>query len=199
MLNLQVLPQVSLNIKWINMHFLEHYYTIIIKHNLIHRFNYENLKNIPKLKKIILNFGCKTSDLKILASSLLALQLITAKKSSLTISNRSNIILKIRKGNPVGCKVILTKKMMYRFFAKFLIEIFPKLKNKSLIKKSQLFNTLTSNFNNILVFKELEKNYILFNNLKDLQVIFVTNAETTEELLFLLNSFKISTKINRNI
>lgn len=181
------------------MHFLEHYYTTIVKLNLIHRFNYENLKNIPKLEKIVLNFGCKTSDLKTLASSLLALQLITTKKGNLTKSVQSNIVLKIRKGNPVGCKIILTKKMMYRFFAKFLIEIFPKLKNKSLVKKLQAFNTLTYNFNNILIFKELEKNYILFNSLKNLQITFITNAKTIEELFFLLNSFKFSTKIIKKI
>lgn len=181
------------------MHFLEHYYTTIVKYNLIHRFKYENLKNIPKLEKIILSFGCKTSDLKILAYSLLALQLITTKKGNLTISNQSSIVLKIRKGNPVGCKIILTKKLMYKFFAKFLLEISTKLKNKSLISKSRVFNTLTCNFNNILIFKELEKNYVLFNSLKNLQIIFITNAKTTEELFFLLNSFKFSTKITKNL
>ena len=36
------------------MHFLEHYYATIIKYNLIHRFNYKNSKEIPKLKRIIL-------------------------------------------------------------------------------------------------------------------------------------------------
>ena len=81
----------------------------------------------------------------------------------------------------------------------YIVEIFPKLKNKSLIRKSRVFNTLTCNFNNILVFKELEKNYILFSSLKNLQIIFITNAKTTEELFFLLNSFKFSTKITKNI
>ena len=169
------------------MHFLEHYYATIIKYNLIHRFNYKNSKEIPKLKRIILSFGCKTSDIKTLASSLLALRLISAKKSRLTISNQSNIILKIRKGNPVGCKVILTQKKMYQFFDKFLAEIAPKLKNKLLIKTPPLKNILTCNFNNILIFKELETNYVLFNSLKNLQVIFITDTKTIEELFFLFN------------
>ena len=180
------------------MHFLEHYYNNIITLNLIHKFNYKNLKNIPKLKKIVINFGCKTLDLKTLASSLLALQLITTKKGCLTTSKQPNILLKIRKGNPVGCKIVLTKKMMYRFFTKLIIEIFPKLKNKALVKKLQTFNTITCNLNNILIFSEIEKNYIIYNSLKNIQITFITNAKTTEELFFLLNSFKLSTKITKN-
>lgn len=194
---MQVFLQVSPNLEN-NMHFLEHYYNTVVKYNLIYKFNYKALKNIPKLEKIILNFGCKTFDLKTLASSLLALQLITTKKGKLTISNQPNIVLKIRKGNPVGCKIVLTKKIMYKFFAKLIIEVLPKLKNKSLVKKLQTFNTLTCNFNNILIFKELEKNYIIYNSLKNIQITFITNTKTTEELFFLLNSFKFSTKITKN-
>ena len=94
------------------MHFLEYYYNNVIKFDLINRFNYKNLKNIPKLEKIVLNFGCKTFELKKLSLSLLSLQLITDKKGILTVSKKPNIVLKIRKGNPVGCKVILTKNLI---------------------------------------------------------------------------------------
>ena len=107
-------------------------------------------------------------------------------------------VLKIRKGNPVGFKVILTQKKMYQFFDKFLAEIAPKLKNKLLIKTPPLKNILTCNFNNILIFKELETNYVLFNSLKNLQVIFITDTKTIEELFFLFNSFKFSTKTIKN-
>lgn len=175
------------------MHFLEYYYINIIKYDLINRYNYKNIKDIPKLKKIILNFGCKTSELKKLSTSLLFLQLITTKKGKLTVSKQSNIVLKIRKGNPVGCKVLLVKTAMYKFLFKLLIEILPRLKNKILLKKTSYKNTLTYNFENIMIFKELEKNYLAFSLLKNLQVTFVTNATTNEELFFLLNSFKFPT------
>jgi large subunit ribosomal protein L5 len=179
------------------MHFLEYYYNNIIKYDLINRFNYKNLKNIPKLKKIVLNFGCKTFELKKLSLSLLALQLITKKKGVLTISKKPNIVLKIRKGNPVGCKVILTKYLMYLFFAKLLIDILPKLKKKKLVEKLFSNNSLTYNFNNTFVFKQIEKNFLLFNLLKHLQITILTNTRTAEELFFFLNSFKIGTRISK--
>jgi large subunit ribosomal protein L5 len=172
------------------MHFLEYYYFNTIKYDLINRFNYKNIKNVPKLNKIILNFGCKTFELKKLSTSLLSLQLITTKKGTLTVSKQPNIVLKIRKGNPVGCKVVLVKTVMYKFLSKLLIEVLPRLKNKILLKKVFYKNTLTYNFENIFIFKELEKNYLFFSILKNLQVTFVTNTLSNQELFFLLSSFK---------
>jgi large subunit ribosomal protein L5 len=173
------------------MHFLDHYYNNIIKKDLINRFNYKSIKKIPKLEKIVLNFGCKSFELKKLASSILSLQLITTKKGVLTVSKKPNLLLKIRKGNPVGCKLLLTKNLMYVFFTRLITEIFPRIKNKKLIKKHFFINSLTYNIENVLLFKELEKNYLLFNDIKNFQVTFVTNTKTKEELYFLLDSFKI--------
>ena len=172
------------------MNSFEYYYFNIIKYDLINKFNYKNLKDIPKIKKIILNFGCKTSELKNLSSSLLALQLITKKKGELTVSKQSNIILRIRKGNPVGCKVTVTKTLMYKFLTKVIIEIIPRLKNKIIFKEAIYLNSLTYSFENLLIFKELEKNYLIFSQLKNLQITVVCNTKKKEELFFLLNSFK---------
>ena len=93
------------------MNCLEKYYNKFIKYDLILKFNYKNIKKIPKIKSIILNFGCKTSDLKKLSLSFLILQLITKKQCKLNFSKKSNIFLKIRKGQPVGCQIILKKKI----------------------------------------------------------------------------------------
>ena len=111
------------------MNTLEHYYKKVIKYDLINKFYYNNLKELPELKKIILNFGCRTSEIKFLAASIQVLNLISQRHdSSITNSKHTNIFLKIRKGQPIGCKIILKKKHMYNFFLKLLTEIFPSLK-----------------------------------------------------------------------
>jgi large subunit ribosomal protein L5 len=173
------------------MHFLEYYYNNIIKKDLINRFNYKSVKKIPKLEKITVNFGCKSFELKKLASSILSLQLVTTKRGVLTTSKKPNLLLKIRKGNPVGCKLLLTKSLMFEFFTKLITDIIPRIKNKKLLKTNFVINSLTYNIENVLLFKELEKNYLFFNDVKNLQVTFITNTETKEELLFLLDSFKL--------
>ena len=174
------------------MHFLEHYYERIIKQDLINKFNYKMLPTLPKLKTITLNFGCKNFSRQKIAMTLLSLEIITHQKSTITVTKKPNILLKIQKGYPAGCKVILKKKMMYPFLARLLIEIFPTIKNFSGLK----INIKTSNFffkitKNDLVFPELEEQYPLFNNLPVLDINFQTNSKTKNELLFIVKAFKL--------
>lgn len=174
------------------MYFLEYYYQKIIKHDLINKFNYKTINKLPKLKKITLNFGCKHFSIQKIAKTLLALELITTKKSTITVAQHPNILLKIQKGYPAGCTIILTKIYMYKFLAKLLIEIFPKIKDFSNLKiniKKNIFSFKLNNNN--LILKELEEQYPLFNDLSDLDINIKTNTQTQNELLFVLKSFKL--------
>jgi large subunit ribosomal protein L5 len=177
------------------MFFLKNYYQSVIQYDLINKFQYKNLQDLPKLQKIVLHFGYKNPNIKILASSLLSLELITTKRGTLTTANNSHILLKLRKGNPVGCKVILKKTLMYHFFTKLLVDIFPQMKE---FKESDLRSpilqpfTFSCQLKNAFIFLELEQNYNLFSNLSNLNITIVTNTKTQKELLFLLNSFKLS-------
>ena len=90
------------------MNILEYYYKKVIVYDLINKFSYNNLKKVPKLKQIVLNFGCKNSEIKNLSAALISFELIASNKNiELTKSKRANLFIKIRKGHPVGCKVIL--------------------------------------------------------------------------------------------
>jgi large subunit ribosomal protein L5 len=172
------------------MNFITHFCKKTLKYELLNKFNYKSTKKLPKIKKIILNFGCKTTDIKSLATSLLALKLITCQKGKLTTTKYSNAVLKLRKGNPVGCKVELRNQKMHNFIEKLLIEIFPKLKNfngikfNSKSKKTSLSYKLNDNF----VFKTIEKHYYLFNNLPKLDITILSNNKETNELKFILKS-----------
>ena len=65
--------------------------------DLINTFFCRNIIQIPKLQKIILNFGYQKSNIKYLLPSLLALEFIAFKKGKITKSKRLNIFLKIKK------------------------------------------------------------------------------------------------------
>lgn len=174
------------------MSILENYYRRIIRRDLVNKFPYIYLSRIPELKKIVLNLGCKNSDIKILAPALLSLELITAKRGSLVQSKRSNVFLKIRKGNPVGCVVILKKKKMYEFLLKLLTEVYLSFKffiNLNLISKNKKSFSFT--LKNLIHFKELKKQFYLFVKLSLLNITLITNAKTEKELLYLLHSFKL--------
>lgn len=174
------------------MHFLEKFYNKTLKYDFINKFVYNKTKNLPQLKKIILNFGCKTADIKQLATSLLAIELIINKKGTLTKTKYSNILLKIRKGNPTGCKATLYNFQLFTFFSVLLIEVFPNLKNFSGFNVTkQLKNSVFSyKLQETFSFLELRTHYYLFNNLPKLNITLITNSKTKEELIFLLTSFQ---------
>ena len=110
------------------MFFFETYFHKIISYDFINTFFYKNLTEIPKLKRLTLNFGYQKSNFKYLVSSLLALEFITSKNGKMTTSRHLNVFLKIKKGNPVGCKIVLKKSTMYLFYLKLITSIFPRIK-----------------------------------------------------------------------
>lgn len=175
------------------MNILENYYKKVIRYDLTNKFFYNNIEEVPRLKKIILNFGCKSFEIKNLAASLLSLELITIQEGTLTRSKRANILLKIRKGNPVGCTVVLKRHKMYNFLFKLLTDVFPNLRDfKGISVSKKLSNTsLSFTLKDLINFKELEKQFYLFSNLPPLNITFVTNTKTKKELLYLLNAFKL--------
>jgi large subunit ribosomal protein L5 len=180
------------------MHFLEQHYNKTIKNDLINKFYFKNEQKIPKLKKIVLNIGHKKSEISELAISSFFLELITNNKScKLTASSKTNAFLKLRKGYPVGCKIILKKTEMYNFLFRLLNEIFPKIKDfeHTLFKSNIEQNSITYNLNNLLIFPEVEDYFSIFSNkLSSLSITLVATTKTKEEIQFLLNSFKIPIK-----
>lgn len=173
------------------MHFLKFYKKKIINHDLVNKFKYKNNQKIPEIEKIILNFGCKNFNIQKFATTLLALEIIATKKSSVTIAKSTNIMLKIQKGHPAGCKVVLRKQEIYTFLTRLFLEILPQLKNFMGFKFKK-----DSNFSFILigdkiVLQEFEDQYPLFANLPNLDINISTNSKNQKELLFLIQSLKL--------
>ncbi len=178
------------------MHFLENFYSKTLKYNLTNKFIYNRTYKLPRLKKIILNFGLKTTDLKQLSSNLLILELIVNQKGILTKTKKPNILLKLQKGNPVGCKITLRKDNLYNFFGRIIVEILPKsknLKNFNLTQKLKK-NAFSYEVYNIFNFSELENYYYFLSNLFKLDISIITTTKSKKELIFLLKSFQFPLK-----
>jgi large subunit ribosomal protein L5 len=174
------------------MHFFEYYNENVVKYDLVNKFRYKNLTNIPKLKFISLRFNFKRYDLKQLIAALTALELITSQKGSLLESRVSSVSLKIRKGQPIGCKVILRRVKMKQFLAKLINKII--IENKTANQETNFAcNMFSFKISNVLIFSELEKNYQFFKNLKGLDISIATTAVNFKSFMFLIKSHKIKT------
>lgn len=176
------------------MHYLEFYYKTVIQHDLINKFNYNNIKKLPKLKKIILNFKAKNFKTKTFASTLFAIELITTKKCIFTTSKKPNIFLKIQKGQPVGGKVILKKTIMYNFLSLLIEEIFPKMNHYIKLKSNTKNNFSIQLKHNNLTFSNLKEHYNLSDLIPYITITITTNSKTQTELFFLLKSFQFNIK-----
>jgi len=177
------------------MRVLKTYFERVIKYDLINTFTYKNLKYIPQLKKLILNFGYKKSNLKYLISGLLALEFISSKKGTFTKSKHLNLLLKLKKGNPVGCKIVLRKNSMYFFYLKLITSILPKIKQFQISHHKQdlkLFNSVSFQLKSPLLFAELENQFQLFKEIPQLDITLLTNSKSQKELFFLFKSVKLS-------
>lgn len=174
------------------MTFLTNYYKNIVKYDLLNKFIYKTPYNIPKIQKIILNFNYKKQNLKILITSLLALELISSQKSMILKSKISNITVKLRKGNPIGCKLTLRNYRIPTFLAKLIQNIYIKSKIITLFQNNKFLNTTISfQLKNILIFPELEAHYQFFKNISCLNITIVSTPTTTKEFFFLLKNYKI--------
>ena len=135
------------------MRFFKQYQQHIVKYDLINKFSYNSTYKIPNLKVVVLTFKLKKWDPKYLISILSALKIITSQTPTITTSNVSNVLLKIRKGQPIGCKITLRNVKMNNFLFKYLNKIHPYLKLNN-IKQTNCFSL---KINNILIFNELEQ------------------------------------------
>lgn len=172
------------------MDFLKHYHENVVRYDLINKFFYKNVDNTPKLKFVSLYFNFKRYELKSLISALVALELISSQKGSLVKSKSANISLRIRKGHPTSCRVILRKKKMNQVLSKILNKII--ISNRIPVRNFMKINTISFTIKNVLIFEELEKNYRFFRHLDFLRVDIVTTAKNHSEFITLLKAYKIT-------
>lgn len=177
------------------MHYLENFYIKNLKYDLINKFCYESIKKLPTFKKIILNFGCKTTDIKVVAANLLALELITGKKGSLRTAKQPNLSLKIKKGNPTGCSLTLNNSSNIKFIYQILIANLIKMKQSDGLLLKCEKNCISYTIKNSYNLPPLENHYYLFNKLSNLNVTIILNSNNKEETQFIFKSLQLPIEI----
>lgn len=98
---------------------------------LKNEFKYQNVHQIPKLNKVVINMGvgeaCHNSKL----AELIVHQLtkIAGQKAVATKAKKSIASYKLREGMPVGCMVTLRGERMYDFLQKLICVVLPRIRD----------------------------------------------------------------------
>jgi ribosomal protein L5 len=152
------------------MSVLENYFNSNLRYNFLNKLNHnKSLNNIPKIKKLILTVKISKYKTKELSLNFLVLELLTKTKKLTKIQilkiKKPNLILKIRKGTPIGGKIILKNKLkILNTLTKIYFPLLKKNQNLNFktLKKMQKSYLTISIKNNILNFKKINLFYSLF-------------------------------------
>ena len=99
--------------------------------NMMDRFQYSNVMEVPILSHVSINMGIGDAkeNPKKLDSAIQELTLISGQKPVTTKSRKDISNFKIRKGFPVGCKVTIRGKRMYDFMERLISIALPRTRD----------------------------------------------------------------------
>lgn len=155
------------------------------------KFQYNNIHEIPKITKIVINRGLGDiiQNTKLIENSINELKLITGQKPIITYAQKSIAGFKIRENSPIGIMVTLRKKKMYDFLNKLIHLALPRIRDFRGI--SQISFDGQGNYNlgikEQLIFPEIE--YEKVNKVNGMDISIVTSAKSDQESFALLEAF----------
>ena len=163
---------------------------------LMAKFGFSSLMQVPRLEKITLNMGVSeaVSDKKVMDSAVSDLTKIAGQKPVVTKSKKPIAGFKIRENVPIGCMVTLRGLRMYEFLDRFVTVALPRVRDFRGIS-GRAFDG-RGNYNigvkEQIIFPEIE--YEKIDAIRGLNISITTSAKNDEECRALLVAFKFPFK-----
>jgi len=165
----------------------EHYQNEVFN-ALKEKFKYNNVMEVPKIEKIVINMGLGEAkdNAKMLESAIEELAIITGQKPVVTRARKSIANFKVREGMPVGAKVTLRGNIMYEFMDKLFNIALPRVRDFRGVSRNSFDGrgNYALGIKDQLIFPEI--NYDKVDKIKGMDIIFVTTAKNDEEAQELL-------------
>ena len=155
---------------------------------LKNKYEYENVHQIPKLEKVVINMGLgeATNNSKAVENGVKELGTITGQKPVVNRAKKSIATFKLRKGMPVGASVTLRGARMWDFLAKLIHIALPRIRDfRGLSNRSfDGRGNFTVGIKEQLIFPEI--NYENIDAVRGMDISIVTTARTDQEAHALL-------------
>jgi large subunit ribosomal protein L5 len=157
---------------------------------LMKDFSLENVMQVPKLDRIVVNMGLgeAVQNAKLIESATEELMAITGRKPVVTRAKKSIAGFKLREGMPIGVMVTLRGEQMYDFLDRLITVALPRTRDfKGTSPKAfDGRGNYTLGVREQIIFPEI--NYDKVDRIKGMNITFVTTAETDEQGRALLKS-----------
>jgi large subunit ribosomal protein L5 len=155
------------------------------------QFKYDNIMQVPRLSKIIVNMGVGSAveDAKNIDFAVADLATITGQKARVTRARKSISNFKLREGMPIGCMVTLRGWRMFEFLERFINIAVPRMRDfRGLPDKAfDGRGNYTLGIREQIIFPEVD--YDKVDKIRGMNITFVTSAKTDEEAYALLGAF----------
>ena len=162
-----------------------------VTENLVEKFNYSSVMEVPKVDKIVVNMGVgdAVQNSKVLDNAVEELELITGQKPLVTKAKKSVATFRLREGMPIGAKVTLRGERMYEFLDKLISVSLPRVRDFQGVSKKAFDGrgNYTLGVKEQLIFPEID--YDKVSKVRGMDIVIVTTANTDEEARELLSNF----------
>ena len=152
------------------------------------KFGYKNVNQIPKVDKIVINMGLGDlkDNTKAFEMAINELTAIAGQKPMITKAKKSIANFKLREGQNVGAKVTLRGARMDEFMDKLVNIALPRVRDFRGVSATSFDGrgNYALGIREQLLFPEIE--YDKVENIRGMEMIFVTTAKTDEECKELL-------------
>ncbi len=157
-------------------------------------FNLKNRYAVPRLEKIVVNMGVgeAINDIKILDKCMEELALITGQKPIIRRARKAISNFKVKKGQPVGCKVTLRRARMYEFLDRLINIALPRIRDFRGLPTDSFDRdgNYTLGISEQVIFPEIEYDKIARTQGMDITIV-IKNAESRDFAYQLLKLFGI--------
>jgi large subunit ribosomal protein L5 len=164
--------------------------------DLMQKFGYKTVMQVPRLKKITLNMGVgeTTNDKKMLDNAVADLARIAGQKPVVTKARKSIANFKLRAGFPIGCMVTLRGARMYEFLDRLVNIAMPRIRDFRGVSNRAFDGQGNYNIGvkEQIIFPEIE--YDKIDALRGMNIAITTTAKTDDEARALLGAFRFPFK-----
>ena len=175
---------------------LQQFYREKVVPDMVAKFGYRSVMEVPRLTKITLNMGVSeaVADKKVMDHAVSDLTKIAGQKPVVTKSRKPIAGFKIREGLAIGCMVTLRGVQMYEFLDRFVTIALPRVRDFRGISGRSFDGR--GNYNvgvkEQIIFPEIE--YDKIDAIRGMNISFTTSAKNDDEAKALFAAFRFPFK-----
>lgn len=167
--------------------------------DLMKKFGYKTVMQVPRIKKITINMGVgeAVNDKKVLDHAVADMTRIAGQKPVITKTRKSIANFKVRAGYPVGCMVTLRGARMYEFLDRLVNIAIPRIRDFRGVSNRAFDGrgSYSLGVKEQIIFPEIE--YDKIDALRGMDIAINTSAKSDDEARALLTAFRFPFRVDQ--